>query len=204
MIKKTVFLLFISFFTCVIPCGIAQAEPNTEIMVSAAISLQNAFEEIGKLYELQNKNSRITLNLGASGDLMTQIKGGAPVDVLASAALKDMDDLDIAGFVVKDTRTNFVENSVVLIVPSTSKIALSSFEDLKNAEIKKIAVGNPKTVPVGRYSEETFQYYKISDMIQAKLIFAENVRQVLDYVARGEVDAGVVYSTDAMVKKQEV
>jgi len=204
MIKKTVFLLFISFFTCVIPCGIAQAEPNTEIMVSAAISLQNAFEEIGKLYELQNKNSRITLNLGASGDLMTQIKGGAPVDVFASAALKDMDDLDIAGFVVKDTRTNFVENSVVLIVPSTSKIALSSFEDLKNAEIKKIAVGNPKTVPVGRYSEETFQYYKISDMIQAKLIFAENVRQVLDYVARGEVDAGVVYSTDAMVKKQEV
>jgi molybdate transport system substrate-binding protein len=97
-----------------------------------------------------------------------------------------------------------VTNSVVLIVPSTSKLMLASFEDLKKAEIQKIAVGNPKTVPVGRYSDETFKYYKISDMIQAKLIFAENVRQVLDYVARGEVDAGVVYSTDAMVKQEDV
>lgn len=144
------------------------------------------------------------INLGGSGDLMTQIKGGAPVDVFASAALRDMDELDNAGFVVKDTRINFVANSVVLIVPSASKVMLTSFEDLKKSEIKKIAIGNPKTVPVGRYSDETFQYYKISDMIQAKLIFAENVRQVLDYVVRGEVDAGVVYSTDAMVKQQDV
>jgi molybdate transport system substrate-binding protein len=180
------------------------SEPAHEITVSAAISLKNAFEEIGKRYAAGNKDVNVNFNFGASGDLMAQVKGGAPVDVFASAALKDMDDLDSAGFVMKDTRKNFVANSVVLIVPSTSRIALSSFEDLKKAEVKKIAVGNPKTVPVGRYSDETFQYYKISDMIQAKLIFAENVRQVLDYVARGEVDAGVVYSTDAMVKRQEV
>jgi molybdate transport system substrate-binding protein len=204
MIKKIFYVLFISFILPVLPLGIVHAEPTTEIMVSAAISLKNAFEEIGKLYESRYKNSRIILNLGASGDLMTQIKGGAPIDVFASAALKDMDDLDNAGFVVKDTRTNFVTNSVVLIVPSSSKLMLSSFEDLKKAELKKIAVGNPKTVPVGRYSDETFKYYKISGLIQTKLVFTENVRQVLDYVARGEVDAGVVYSTDAMVKNQEV
>ena len=205
MIKKSVFLLLISFFAAVLlPIGIAHAEPTEEITVSAALSLKSAFEEIGKLYEAQSKNARVAFNFGASGDLMAQIKGGAPVDVFASAALKDMDELDNAGFVVKDTRTNFVANSVVLIVPSSSKITLASFEDLKKAEIKKIAIGNPRTVPLGRYSEETFQYYKISDMIQAKLIFAENVRQVLDYVARGEVDAGIVYSTDAMVKQQEV
>lgn len=194
----------ISFLPAVLPLESTYADPKTELTVSAAISLKNAFEELGKLYESQNKDSRIVFNLGASGDLMAQIKGGAPVDVFASAAQKDMDELDNAGFVVKDTRTNFVSNSVVLIVPSSSKIALTSFEDLKKAEIKKIAVGNPKTVPIGRYSDETFQYYKISDMIRPKLIFAENVRQVLDYVARGEVDAGVVYSTDAMVKQREV
>ncbi len=204
MIKKTVLVLLISLFAAVVPFGITHAEPATEITVSAAISLKNAFEEIGKLYESQNRNSKVIFNLGASGDLMTQIKGGAPVDVFASAALKDMEELDNAGFVVKDTRTNFVSNSVVLIVPSSSKIMLASFEDLKKAEIKKIAVGNPKTVPVGRYSDETFQYYKISVVIQPKLVFAENVRQVLDYVVRGEVDAGVVYSTDAMVKQQDV
>ena len=204
MIKKTLLLIVVSLFAAVFSAGVAFAEPSTEITVSAAISLKNAFEEIGKLYESQNKDSKVTFNFGASGDLMTQIKGGAPVDVFASAALKDMDELDNTGFIVKDTRANFVSNSVVIIVPSASKITLTSFEDLKKSEVKKIAVGNPKTVPAGRYSEETFQYYKISDMIQSKLVFAENVRQVLDYVARGEVDAGVVYSTDAMVKQHEV
>jgi len=204
MMKKIAVMLLISFFAVVLPIASTHAEPTTEITVSAAISLKNAFEEIGKLYESKNIGSKVTFNLGASGDLMTQIKGGAPVDVFASAALKDMDDLDNAGFVVKETRTNFVLNSVVLIVPSSSNITLTSFEDLKKAEIQKIAIGNPKTVPVGRYSAETFQYYKISDMIQTKLVLAENVRQVLDYVARGEVDAGIVYSTDAMVKQHEV
>jgi len=204
MTKKIALLLCLLLFAVILTARTVSAGQTTEITVSAAISLKNAFEEIGKLYESQNKDSKVTFNLGASGDLMTQIKGGAPVDVFASAALKDMDELDNAGFVVKDTKTNFVANTVVLIVPSSSKITLTSFEDLKKAEIKKIAVGNPKTVPVGRYSDETFQYYKISDIIQPKLIFAENVRQVLDYVARGEVDAGVVYSTDAMVKQQEV
>jgi molybdate transport system substrate-binding protein len=204
MMKKIAVLLLQSVFATVLPVGMIHAGPATEITVSAAISLKNAFEEIGKLYESRNKDSKVLFNFGASGDLMAQIKGGAPVDVFASAALKDMAELDKAGYVIQDTKTNFVANTVVLIVPSSSKIALTSFEDLIKDGIKKIAVGNPKTVPVGRYSDETFQYYKISDMIQPKLIFAENVRQVLDYVARGEVDAGVVYSTDAMVRQQKV
>ena len=203
MVRKFMPVPLVLFIVCLF-FGTAGAGDSQEITVSAAISLKNAFDEIGKVFESRNSNVTVMFNFGASGDLMAQIKGGAPVNVFASAAQKDMDELDNAGFVVKDTRTNFVSNSVVLIVPSSSKIALTSFEDLKKAEIKKIAVGNPKTVPVGRYSDETFQYYKISDMIQPKLIFAENVRQVLDYVARGEVDVGVVYSTDAMVKQREV
>ncbi|HYA85876.1 MAG TPA: molybdate ABC transporter substrate-binding protein [Nitrospirota bacterium] len=204
MIKKMLLSAFLSLFIIAMFCRIASAEPPVDITVSAAISLKNAFEEIGKIYESQNKGIKVMFNFGASGDLMMQIKGGAPVDVFASAALKDMDELDNAGFVLKDTRVNFATNSLVLITPMSSKIALVSFDDLKKAEVKKIAVGNPKTVPVGRYTEETFQYFKVSDMIKEKLVFAENVRQVLDYVARGEVDAGVVYSTDAMVKQQEV
>ena len=204
MIRKTAGFLFISLCSIAVIAGIAIAEPTTDITVSAAISLKNAFEEIGRVCESQNKDGKVSFNFGASGDLMTQIKGGAPVDVFASAALKDMDELEKEGFVLKDSRTNFASNTLVLIVPASPKIALASFDDLKKAEIKKIAVGNPKTVPVGRYSDETFHYYKISDMIKDKLVFAENVRQVLDYVARGEVDAGVVYSTDAMAKQQEV
>jgi len=204
MIKKVVMLLFISLCSFVIVAGSANADSSEDITVSAAISLKNAFEEIGKIYESRNKGIKVMFNFGASGDLMMQIKGGAPVDIFASAALKDMDELDNAGLVLKDTRVNFAANSLVLITPMSSKIALASFDDLKKAEVKKIAVGNPKTVPVGRYTEEAFHYFKISDIIKDKLVFAENVRQVLDYVARGEVDAGVVYSTDAMVKQQEV
>jgi molybdate transport system substrate-binding protein len=201
---KTVKLLIISLCSVAVFAGVASAEPSESITVSAAISLKNALEDIGKLYESRNKNIKVLFNFGASGVLMAQIKGGAPVDVFASAAIKDMDELDKEGFVLKDSRINFVTNAVVLIVPMSSTIALISFGDLEIAAVKNIAVGNPETVPAGRYAEETFQYHKITDKIKNKLVFAENVRQVLDYVARGEVDAGVVYSTDAIAKQQEV
>ncbi len=204
MIKKIASLCVILFISSVIAAGTALAEPTTEITVSAAISLKNAFVEIGKLYESQNTAGKVVFNFGSSGDLVAQIKGGAPVDVFASAAVKEMDDLDRDGFIVKDTKMDFAANSIVLIVPSSSKLVLASFEDLKKAEIKKIAIGNPKSVPVGRYADETFHYNKISNIIANKLVFAENVRQVLDYVSRNEVDAGVVYSTDAIMKQQEV
>jgi molybdate transport system substrate-binding protein len=180
------------------------ASASQDLTISAAISLKNAFEEIGKLFETQNKDVKILFNFGASGDLLAQIKGGAPVDVFASAALKDMDALDSDGFVIKDSRANFVANSLVLVRPASAKISIVSFDDLKKLEVKKIAVGNSKTVPAGRYADEVFQYFKIADAVKDKLVFAENVRQVLDYVARGEVDAGVVYATDAITRASEV
>ena len=140
----------------------------------------------------------------ASGDLAKQIVGGAPVDVFASAAQKDMDDIDKQGLIVAGTRADFAANSVVLIVPAGTKTSLKSFEGLKAAEIGKIAVGNPKTVPAGRYAEEVFGFYRMLSSIKDKLIYAENVRQVLDYVVRDEVDAGVVYATDAAVGSKEI
>ncbi len=183
--------------------GAAQADA-AEITVSAAISLKNAFEEMGKLYEATNKGAKVLFNFGASGDLMRQLEGGAPVDVFASAAQKDMDEADKKGLLLSGSRVNFAANTVVLVLPAASKAPIRSFEDLKADGINSIAVGNPKTVPAGRYAEEVFTYYKILDPLRGKLIFAENVRQVLDYVARDEVDAGVVYSTDAMARAREV
>ncbi|MGC2062633.1 MAG: molybdate ABC transporter substrate-binding protein [Thermodesulfovibrionales bacterium] len=178
--------------------GLVQAETK-EITVSAAISLKNAFEEIGKVYETK-QGAKVAFNFGASGDLMKQIAGGAPVDVFASAAQKDMDEADKQGFIISATRADIAANSVVLIVPAGVKSTLKSFEGLVAADIKKIAIGNPKTVPAGRYAEEAFNYYKLLPVIKDRLIFTENVRQVLDYVARGEVDAGVVYATDAAAR----
>lgn len=176
---------------------------SKEITVSAAISLKNAFEEIGKLCESKYATKCI-FNFAGSGDLLKQIAGGAPVDVFASAAKKDMDEADKQGLTVTGTRSDFALNSVVLVVPAQARTALKSFEGLNSADVKKIAVGNPKSVPAGRYAEEVFNFYKILPSIKDRLIYTENVRQVLDYVARGEVDAGVVYATDAAVRSKEV
>ncbi|MEW5745946.1 MAG: molybdate ABC transporter substrate-binding protein [Nitrospirota bacterium] len=182
----------------------ASAEPAREITVSAALSLKSAFEEIGKRYEAKYKRTRVAFNFGPSGDLVRQIEAGAPVDVFASAAPGDMDALDRKGLVIRSSRTDFAANAVVLVVPAAATASIRSFEDLATKGVKRIAIGNPKTAPVGRYAEEVFRYYRIFDAVEDKLVLAGNVRQVLDYVARGEVDAGVVYATDAMTRPKEV
>jgi molybdate transport system substrate-binding protein len=201
--KKLGRFCLITVFLCLAVPLIAFAGSPKDITVSAAISLKNAFEEIGRLYE-SKYGIKCIFNFGASGDLVKQIAGGAPVDVFASAAQKDMDDIDKQGIIVAGTRADFAANSVVLIVPVGTKTSLKSFEGLSAAEIKKIAVGNPKTVPAGRYAGEIFSYYRMLTSLKDKLIYAENVRQVLDYVVRGEVDAGVVYATDAAARSKEI
>jgi molybdate transport system substrate-binding protein len=167
-----------------------------ELIVSAAVSLKDAFREIAELYE-KRTGTRIHFNYGASGALQKQVESGAPVDVFASAGAKQMDDLVSKSLIVPDTRTVFARNSLVLIIPAKGT-GLGSFSDLANPAVKKVAVGNPKTVPAGQYTEQTINNLKLLPQIQSKLIFAEDVRQVLDYVARDEVDAGVVYSSDAL------
>ena len=201
---RYLFIVLFSVSALIMLQHVALAEMTGEITVSTAISLKNAFEEIGKLYEAKGGGTKVLFNFGASGDLMRQIEGGAPVDVFASAAQKDMDEAEKKGLLLAGSRANFAANTVVLAVPATTRTLIKSFEDLKTDSVKKIAVGNPKTVPAGRYAEEVFQYYKILDTIKEKFVLTENVRQVLDYVARGEVDAGVVYSTDAMTRPKEV
>jgi molybdate transport system substrate-binding protein len=184
-------------FTCMTYVGSAK-----DITVSAAISLKNAFEEIGTLYQA-HYGTKVIFNFGGSGDLMKQIAGGAPVDVFVSAAQKDMDELEKLGLIDSLTRSNIASNSIVLIVPAGGKTVPRFFEDLNSPDIKRIAVGNPKTVPAGRYAEEVFITYKLLPSIKEKCIYTENVRQALDYVARGEVDAGVVYATDAAARPKE-
>ena len=186
-----------------LPAG-AKAEPQQELIVSAAMSLKNAFEEIGKLFESRCAGAKVSFNFGASGDLARQIEGGAPADVFASASPKDMDSLQNKGLILHETRDDFAGNEVVLIAPAASKLNLKKTEDLKIKGVKKIAIGNPQTVPAGRYAEEVLKHYRMFDALRDRLVLGENARQVLDYVARGEVDAGIVYRTDAMAQAQNV
>jgi molybdate transport system substrate-binding protein len=170
-------------------------QASGEILVSAAISLKNAFEEIGSLYEKQT-GIRVRFNLAASGLLQKQIETGAPVDVFASAGEKQMDVLQARRLIMPATRRDFARNTLVLIVPAQSKISIRSFQDLARREVGHIAIGSPKTVPAGQYAEEALKYLKLWDAVQSRLVLTENVRQVVDYVERGEVDAGIVYESD--------
>ena len=192
------------FFVAILGINLSSAEPTMEITVSSAISLKNVFEEIGKTFEKKHPGAKIRFNFGASGDLARQIEAGAPVDVFASAAQKDMDDIDQKGLITSGTRMNFAGNSVVLVKPRLPQIRMELFEDLRKPEVKKIVIGNPKSVPAGRYAEEVLKYLNLWEAVKDKLVLAEHVRQALDYVARNEVDAALVYSTDAVIRPKEV
>ena len=182
-----------------VPAGRGKPVPSkNEILVSAAISLKDAFEEIGSIYEKQT-GVRVRFNLGASGLLQKQIEGGAPVDVFASAGEKQMDALQSLGLIEAETRHNFARNALVLIIPEGSKLPVRSLADLLRPEITRLAIGNPKTVPAGEYAREALRNLKLWDALQPRLVLAENARQVLDYVSRGEAEAGVVYASDVSV-----
>ena len=171
--------------------GRAQA---AEVVVSAAASLTNAFNELKALFEKQHPGLVAHCNYAASGALFRHIQEGAPVDVFAAADQITMDKAVAAGVVDAASRRNFVRNSLVLIVPRGCKRP-ATLADLST--FARIAVGAPASVPAGRYAREALQKAGLWDRLQGQLIFGNNVRQVLGYVAQGEVDAGLVYATDA-------
>jgi molybdate transport system substrate-binding protein len=196
-------LLLAAMFACSIFPRAARAQSENEITVSAAISLKDSFEEIGRAYEAKH-GMKILFNFGGSGALKQQIIQGAPVDAFAPASPQDMDELSRQGCIDTSTIARVASNSLVLIAPSNAPQSFSSFAGLGSPAVKRIALGNPKTVPAGRYAEEVFAYYGLSAAIRAKFIYTENVRQALDYAARGEVDAGIVYATDAQARSGDI
>lgn len=171
----------------------------TDLTVSAAASLTNAFKEIGSTFEAHNPGTRVRLNFGASGALLQQIVNGAPVDVFASADQETMDQAHKQGLVDAATRVDFVRNSLVVVVPADSTQTATALPDLRGERFKRIAIGQPASVPVGRYTKAVLEQAGLWSAIEPKTIAAQSVRQALDYVARGEVDAGFVYATDAAI-----
>ncbi len=164
------------------------------LLVSAAISLRDAFIEAGRQFEKRNRGTRIQFNFASSGTLATQIIRGAPVDVFASASGHHMDRVAKKGLVRSGHRHVLASNTLVLVQPRGHRRPMRSVGDLRGAG--KIAIGNPRTVPAGRYARALLRHHKLWSPLRGRLIYGEHVRQVLDYVARGEVDAGLVYGTD--------
>ncbi len=175
-----------------------------DLIVSAAASLTNAFKEIGSAYEAAHPETKVRLNFAASGALLQQIVKGAPVDVFASADQETMNQAEQQQLVRPGTRRNFVSNSLVVIVPIDAGGLPKTLAELEAPAFKRIAIGMPASVPVGRYTKAVLEKARLWAAIAPKMIGAQSVRQALDYVARGEVDAGFVYGTDAALMPDKI
>jgi molybdate transport system substrate-binding protein len=190
--------LSISVLLCVYAQTSARAD---EILVAAAASLTDALLEVGKNYQLKTKN-KVNFTFGSSSTLARQIEEGAPSDVFFSADLAQMDNLEKNGRLELGTRKHLLSNQLVIIVPVDSKLGISSPKDLLKAEVKKIAVAEPSSVPVGVYSRKYLEAEGLWDKVKEKIVPVLDVRATLASVESGNVEAGFVYNTDAAISKK--
>lgn len=168
-----------------------------EVNLAAAASLKNVFDDkLIPMFEEKYPGATVTATYASSGDLQTQIENGLEADVFMSAANKQMDALVEEDLIDNETNLQFLENKVVLIVPADSNSNISSFDDLKDVE-GNIAIGDPESVPAGQYAQEVLNNTGIWDTVEPKLSLGTDVTAVLNQVAQGSADCGIVYATDA-------
>ncbi|WP_102691446.1 molybdate ABC transporter substrate-binding protein [Rummeliibacillus pycnus] len=208
--KKLYYLLFSFVLAIGILTGCSSQETQkgqgttkqsqVELTVSAAASLQDALNSLKTTYEKEHSHVKITYNFGGSGALQQQISQGAPVDLFFSAAEDKFAQLIKEGLIEKSQGVNLLSNDLVLVVPKKNESGIHSFQDLTKAN--KVALGIPESVPAGQYGTETLKNMKIWETVKPQVVYAKDVRQVLTYVETGNVDAGIVYRTDAMISKK--
>lgn len=179
----------------------AAALHAVELTVFAAASLSDALQEIATGYEAASGDT-VRFNLGGSGTLARQIKEGAPADVFFSADELKMDDLAAAGLIVPETRCTLLSNTLVIVVAADGGANVAQPADLQNSVVRRIALGEPRTVPAGIYAREYLQKAGLWEAVSTKVIPLENVRAALAAVESGNADAGIVYRTDALISKR--
>jgi len=193
LIRPVSFILVLALF---ITLG-GSAAAKTDLTISAAASLKGALEAVSPAFEQQFPQVKLIFNFGASGALQQQIEQGAPVDIFISAASKQIEVLASKDLIIKDSVRILFGNSLVLIIPR-NRLQVFAIQDLQKAEVRRIAVGESRSVPAGQYAEEALKNLELWPVLQKKLVPAANVRQVLTYVETANVDAGFVYATDAL------
>ncbi len=191
--RVSIFIVFLMIVAVAPGC----ARQTVAVNVSAGASLTDAIIEINKLYTQENPSVTITPNFAGLGTLQRQIENGAPVDIFIGAAAAPIDALQKEGLILDDTRKDLLTNKVVLVVPAESSLDIKEFKDLTSDKVRKVAIGDPKSVAAGMYAQQILDRNSIADTIKQKLVLAGDVRQVLTYVESGNVDAGVVFATDA-------
>ena len=178
-----------------------EAGKNVELTISAAASLKEALDSIQVAFQEEHPEVALTFNYGASGSLQQQISQGAPVDLFFSAAEDKFDRLIEEGMIAEEDGVDLLGNELVLIAPKGEQ-EVKELEDLTKTEIDNISIGTPETVPAGKYAKEALEEMDLWDGLKSKVVFAKDVRQVLSYVETGNVEAGLVYQTDALTSEK--
>ena len=171
-------------------------DKTIELNISAAASLKEAMADLEAAYTSKNPEVSFVINYGSSGSLQQQIEQGAPCDLFISAGEKQMTALEEEGLLLDGTNKDLVKNSLVLVTSNDSEI--SSIDSLNSDAVSKIALGDPSSVPAGKYADETLTSLAIKDSLNNKLVFAKDVKEVLAWTASGNADAGFVYLSDAL------
>lgn len=172
------------------------SESHVELNISAAASLKEAMADIQEEFKKVKPNVTLTVNFGSSGSLQQQIEQGAPCDIFISAGQSQMKALNDKSLLLENTIEDLVKNDLVLVGPKDTTI--TSVSDLNTDKVKKIAVGEPKSVPAGKYADEVFTSLGIKDAINSKLVFAKDVKEVLAWSTSGNTEVGFAYKSDAL------
>jgi len=184
--------------TCIVLVAMTSLACASEVHVSAATSLSDAFRDIGKAFEEERPGTTVVFHFGASGELLDQIVAGAPVDVFASSDLETIERASKLTLVGERSRTIFARNDLVLAVPASPVWVPAHLTDLVSVELKRIAIANPDTDPAGKYAHDILRTARVWPELEPRLVVTADVREALDRLARGEVDAAFVFRTDAL------
>ena len=180
---------------------VAATAAAAELTVFAAASLSDALKELTPVYAKATGDT-LRFNFGASGALVRQIKEGAPADVIISADELRVDQLEKAGLLLAGTRRTILANQLAVVVAGEGGAPVAGLADLAKPEVRRIAIGEPATVPVGTYAREHLQKLGLWAQVIDKCVPLDNVRAVLAAVEAGNADAGIVYQTDALISKK--
>lgn len=184
-------LLIVLLLALAVSCSPAQHSGRAEVTVAAASDLTNAFEEIAKEFE-KATNTKVVFNFGSSGLLARQIENGAPIDLFAAANVDYINQLDQKGLIVSDTRKVYARGRIIIWTSKESSIKIEKLADLTQPEVKRVAIANPEHAPYGMAAREALENARLWETVKPKMVYAENIRQALQYAQTGNVEVAIV------------
>lgn len=169
----------------------AGAAAASRLTVAAAASLSLALDEIAASYE-EETGVKVVVSYGSTGMLARQIIHGAPFDVFFAAHESYIEDLKEKGLVMEGTETTYAEGRLAMAVNRSAGAAVSTLADLASARVRRIALANPSHAPYGRAARQALESAGVWETVREKVVYGENVRQVLRFVRTGDVPVGIV------------